>query len=184
MSEELKEYQQQVEFFANTKNSIPLTNSSKEHAEIIMSNIFRTTEKYVYIFAGSLKGDVSSQMYLCELNKLLVRNTSSIKVVLESKPSSDNASEVLKLLFNLKKNSGKKEISIKYLNQGDAAIIFNGGNVKHFTIADDRMFREEDDTRNYLATASYNNPAKVAELISLYNLIDNKAIPLNSFPVS
>lgn len=70
----LNDYQNYIDNLSSTKSSEIFLNSSREHAVIIMSNIFKTAREEVLILAGDLFGGISNQkLYWVELIKFLNR---------------------------------------------------------------------------------------------------------------
>ena len=107
----------------------------------------------------------------------LQRKDTRLAVILEKRPVIKSKA-ITEILSN-PANDGHR-IQIGYIDI-DCTTIFDDNKKRHFTIADDRMFRKEEDTTNFLASASFNDPVKTAELKSLFAGMNPHAINNSTF---
>lgn len=168
-------YRIAIENLAATSSDYVFANSGAEHACIVMSNIFKTAQTNVYMFAKNLKGDVSKGEYLIQLEEYL-KNRGYLQVLLEEN-SDENSSEAIKIM---KKYPNKISISVidKTVLQKRQEI----GNINHFTIADDKMFRYETDVVNYTAVCSFNDRKTYSQLNGLYKFLSSKSKIISNTP--
>jgi hypothetical protein len=170
MTEELKSYKIAIENLANKKDGTYFTNSGKEHAAIVMSNIFKSTDSHIRIFAKNLSGEVCDQdLYIDGLQQFINRK-GEIEIILTEEPSSD--SKAFKLIKEYQICNPEK-VNIKKT----ATNISNLPELKfHFTVGDERIFRLEKDTSKYLAVCSFNDNEYSKKLISLFKRITSSSV--------
>jgi hypothetical protein len=172
---ELNEYKTAVKLLAAKGDSFEFLNSGNEHAGIVMSTIFQNASDYIYVFAGSLKGDVS-QYYLVDLENYLNRPDSTLKVILQTKPENPSPA-VLKIWNYIEANPGTSKVEISYLNAcEEIKHLFSENEIHHFTIADNKMFRIEEDLNKYTARVSFNNKKRTSELKIIFNELQARTI--------
>ncbi|HMT55000.1 MAG TPA: hypothetical protein PKD16_18320 [Saprospiraceae bacterium] len=148
----LQQYNQYIRNLANSGSPDPYLNAGPEHAAIVLSNLFNIAEGYVALYAGNLNGDISKNMnYQGAIFNFLVRG-GKLDILLEDY---DESAPLVSNLISYQKNQGFK-IKIK---QHDYVVEYiETGEKVHFAVADDRAYRIEHDTDNYLAMGSFNNP--------------------------
>jgi hypothetical protein len=174
---DLDEYSQTIEYLAEAQDNVEFTNSGKDHARIVMSNIFKTANQYVYILARDLGGEVSKGVYLDELENFLNRG-GKLKVILEKAP--DKKSKAIDIILTYKQGHPNQNIEIAYANDYDSLFLFDDYKLKHFTIADGRMYRLEIDTDKYLALVNFNDSIKAHDLLEKFNKL--KTTPVENIP--
>jgi hypothetical protein len=171
LTAELKIYESAIKYLADNQNNFIIPNSGKEHATIIMSNIFRTSKNYVYIFAGNLGGEVSNSVYIENLIDFLERDGTYLEVILEEKPQIK--SEAIRAILEHAKENPEK-VKITYAtNKESLRQSINEEEIRHFTFADDRMYRLEVDTKKFIAQANFNDEATVVRLKEKFKSIKN-----------
>jgi hypothetical protein len=74
------EYKKMITSAADSRSYSIWGNSGPAHARIIMTNIFRTAQHSICIFAGNLNGAISTKEYIDELTKCLVEKGEERKV--------------------------------------------------------------------------------------------------------
>jgi hypothetical protein len=168
---DLQQYKEAVRSLADTKDSHVFTNSGKDHAAIVLSNIFRTAKNQVRIFACNLNGDISSQdEYLRGLYFYIGRGGTISLLLEEQPPVTSKAYDAIRQYSNLYPS----KVSIKRLLPEQREKLKTPNSV-HFTVADDRMYRVETDTTNYLATCSFNDTDFSVTLRSLFDSFAERA---------
>jgi hypothetical protein len=163
---ELAEYEDSMRNLADVQDTFDFSNSSAAHASVVMCNIFRTADDYVYIFAEDLAGNVSNERYVNELKRFMRKdNRTTLTVILEAAPKRRSAA--IKAILECKEHKPGK-ITIGYAND------------MHFTIADDRMYRKEIDTDEFVAKGSFNNPEQVKFLNEKFQILLSDFTPIDS----
>jgi len=177
---DISKYKTLIANLANIKDDYIFPNSSQQHATVVMCNIFRTAEEYVYIVAQDLAGHVSNADYVKALKDFLEKDDVELRVILDQRPVF--RSEAINMILEQKNHSQNTKIEIGYVENTDSIRRFFGGQRIHFTIADERMFRKEIDTDKFIAIGSFNRTDYVKELKEIFNDIPN-VIPIdNNFP--
>jgi hypothetical protein len=170
-TQDIGSYKLAIENLANKRESFNFTNSGAEHACVVMSNIFRTADTNVYLFAKNLNGMVSKGDYLTQLDNYLKKDNSKIDILLEENPSEN--SQAIEVLKKSKNQNIKISIANKELLSSRSK-----DKIYHFTIADNRMFRFETDTENYTAVCDFNDPTSFKVLKNLFEVLSVGATPL------
>jgi hypothetical protein len=175
-----------VSYFADKKTNNVITNVNAIHATLTMNNIFRTAEKYVYIVAKDLNGSVSTKEYVGWLMDFLNKKDTILKIILEHNIDSSSSSIAIP---EIKAYKEKYQISNDRITLGYAKNISdlefsedelsffdikekNKSSIKHYAIADDRMYRLEIDTKEYIAIANFNDKDKVQKLKEKFSRIE------------
>jgi ABC-type taurine transport system substrate-binding protein len=170
----LKQYGELIENLAFHNESMIYFNSGPEHAAIVFSKIFKYANEEINIVAGNMNGGISSQeVYLKELEDYLKRK-GKIKILLEE--------------FNREKNPDFFNLLSKYQFFDSSQIIlkkFNGEVVNtetrrkiHFCIADEKIYRVEEDVDKYVAKGSFNDSSTVDILKNIFEDISSNAEPI------
>lgn len=163
---DLLEYKKSIESLANKKDSMVFLNSGKEHAAIVMGNIFKHSKKNVRIFAGNMNGDVSNDSYYQKYLSSFLKSGGSLKILLQEYDE-DKCPDIFNL-FNSVDFFYPENVEIKLSN---SSVTDDNEKPVHFTIGDDSMYRLENDTTNYFASGSFNDPKNAKHLISLFDSI-------------
>jgi hypothetical protein len=176
---ELAEYEDSMRNLADVQDTFDFSNSSAAHASVVMCNIFRTADDYVYIFAEDLAGNVSNERYVNELKRFMRKdNRTTLTVILEAAPKRRSAA--IKAILECKEHKPGK-ITIGYANDTQKAQdLLEEGKKMHFTIADDRMYRKEIDTDEFVAKGSFNNPEQVKFLNEKFQILLSDFTPIDS----
>jgi len=160
----IEDYNKAISSLANTKDKMVFSNGGAAHAACVMSNIFKTSEKSIQIFAGNLNGDISNDpSYMKELESFINRG-GQISLLLENKPEG-SVSKAFNLL-NVFSNLSPDKIKIKFTKQ---CLTDDSGKRIHFTVGDSRMYRFETDTEKYTAICSFNNENTAKMLLNKFN---------------
>ena len=168
-------YRDYISRLAKESKDVVFINSSAQHAAIVLSTIFKNAKDYVKIFAGDLRGDVSCDAeYKLELENFLKRK-GRLHIILEKYDDKEpiNIADIIRY-YSIPDNN---LIEIKYLPndlklQNQANSYF--ANI-HFCVADDKMFRIETDTQNYLAQGNFNDKETSDMLLKRFDDIFNNA---------
>jgi hypothetical protein len=172
----LDEYSLAIAKLASSKSNFQFTNSGENHARIVMSNIFKTSEYNIKMFAGNLKGDVSKGDYLTALESFLQKKGTKLTVLLEGNPDQNSAAFSLIRKYQ---NINKERISISLVSPEKLEATKVNGQNNHFTIGDDRMFRFETDTQQYTAVCNFNDLEKCQRLNDIFNVLLESSTAIN-----
>lgn len=166
-----EEYKRIVKSLADKKDGFPFHNSGEEHAAIVMSNIFRTAQKELFIIAGDFNGKVSSNPdYLLEFKSFLERGGSA-QILLDK--DFENINAELQTLLKFYNYYYPEKV---YLGFTDNKFLDSTtGKPVHITIGDSRMYRLEYDTSAYMARCSFNDPEKVSEYLTQFKELKEKS---------
>ncbi len=167
----LDSYRKGVELLAKNQSSEINYNSGSKHAMIVMENLINNSNNNINIFAGNFDDkvcNVGESKYYISLEKYLIRG-GQINVLLNNfKIDTYNKTlDLLKQFSATEKYTAK--ISIKITEYKP---ILNK-NEYHFTVADNKAFREEYDIENFRAKFSFNQPEKAKELNTQFEKMFN-----------
>lgn len=187
----MKEYRAAVESYADRQENYLFHNQGADHAKIIFENMFRTAKDHVRIAAESLWNDsvVNTSEYLCALCKFLDADNAKLDILLANMPSKEVIveKEDLNLYLSLYLHPAFSEGRIR-IKSGDGKTFKDSEkNVVHFTTADGRMYRLENNTLLRSATANFNDSGRTTFLEELFDEVflrtdnDIKEIDLNEY---
>jgi len=171
-SNELLEYKEDLITAASAQSDVMFSNSSVEHAALVLSTIFNEAKKEVNIYGGMLRTQLSSlSVYADSLRECIERNV-TVNVLLSG--DAETFSPMARWLVNL----NRENVHV-YHNPTANRFISNslieeesGGNNcpnYHFTIADGRMYRLEYNISEFKANASFNFPPMVEKLEAAFD---------------
>ena len=145
--ENLDSYEKAVEYNADNKINTVFYNKDKQHAIIVFNAIFRHAKNSIFIAAGNLNNDVTSnQKYLVGIRKFLSLDNAKLHILVSEIKEEGNA------LFNLLKEY-KDKVCIKC---SDGKMFTNQKNdIIHFCVADGCMYRIENDTKERCASCNF-----------------------------
>lgn len=178
MNEDLTYYAKYVKNLADSKKDELFLNSGDEHAEVVLSQIFRSSEKVVRIFAGNLIRFADKNNYINALMSFIDKEDTELKILLNdySNECIDRMkkSDLFPILwyYSDKKN---KNITIKYSNQN----VYSNGEPVHFTTGDDHMFRIETNLKERKAKCNFNSPKVVEKANTLFDSVFQESNDLN-----
>lgn len=158
-------YENYIEGLAiNEKNHL-FFNSGKDHAIIVLSQIFSQAKNYVKLYSGNLNGGISSSdKYIKAVSGFLNRG-GKLEILLEQ---FDSAKEPV--IFELLKGSNNVSVKSHSCTLSSSSNQFKS---IHFCIADGRMYRLENDTEKFTAQGNFNDKNVVQELESIFDKISN-----------
>lgn len=160
------EYERTVEAYAKEGTDFLFHNQGNKHALIVFKSIFKNAKSTIRIAAGSLDNSevANSTQYIDALQEYLNRDDSKLYVLL-SNPV--NHPTDLPLFKMLKEHRAFQEGRIE-LKDGKGKNFKRDGNIFHFCVADDRMYRIESDIENRAAECNFGDVAMTDFLTGLY----------------
>ena len=181
----MKDYRMAVESYANRKEDYLFHNQGPDHAKVIFENIFRTAEHHIRIAAESLWNDsvVNTSEYISAMSRFLDKQDTKLDILLIKVPEQQ---EIISKEFD---NFYRFLYSHPAYRMGRVQIKCGNGksfkdsesNVIHFTTADGRMYRLEDDTSIRAATANFNDTSMTSGFEKLFdNVFNNDSIGLTT----
>lgn len=132
-------------------------NSDKEHAIAVLTQIFKQSQSYLRIFAGSLCSEVSTSFeYVEALSEFLERGGKLDILLNEYNPELAKRSNTFKRLAYY--ISQEKSIRIKATSSKPFLSSDPLKKPIHFTVGDENSYRIETDTESRTAECNFNNP--------------------------
>lgn len=171
-----KDYKKSVNDFAEKKVDFLFSNKGNDHAAIVVSAMFKNAENYIYMYSGSLNGDVTAEPEFLHALKKFIDDGKTLKVLLETTPVVESCSEALKIVMEA---SGSSNVIIKVIEE-EVKKEFRKRQIKHFMIADGMSFRYEIDEEKYKAICNFNDIEMVQKLSNIFQ----KAFDNSSYFVS
>ena len=142
----LNNYRFIIEKYATNKVNTSFSNSSKEHAAIVISSIFKYAENTICIFDKNLIKDsfISLDNEMKDnIENFLNKSKARLDIALQDELITNDENSIICSI--LKKKSEKVTIKIanpEFINRFSTHDdITNKNNLRYFTIADKRMFR-------------------------------------------
>jgi hypothetical protein len=176
LSSDYEAYKARIENLAANKDGMIFFNSGKEHAAIVMSNIFKYSKSSLKILAGDFNGAVCGNAdYITQLKSFLNRK-GKLEILMDdynSEKINNPFAEVIKFysFFN------KDLVSVKKTN--GKLIDSETQKPIHLTIGDNDKFRYEYDTNQYSAKCSFNNQTIASTLAGHFDTLFLKGEPVN-----
>ncbi len=170
--ENITEYQKAVEYYAANKINTVFYNKGDQYATVVFDTIFRYAERKILIAAGNLNNNVtSSEKYLESIKKFLSHDNVELLILVSEIKREGNK------LFDLLSNYPDK-VSIKC---SDGRMFTNSNHdIIHFCVADEYMYRIENDTKERRASCNLNDTTICKDLsdsfMQAYNQIRNTFI--------
>jgi hypothetical protein len=164
------EYKEYIRSLASQDKNVVFFNSGPEQAAFVLSTMFEHAKNDVKIYAGNFAGNISSQKnYKDGLQKFL-RTGGRLRILLQQDKfgSPSKEPEIFELLrfFSVIK---PEQISIKMhpfrVTRGE------GTPEMHFAVADDKMYRLEEDIEKFRAVCNFNDKEVVQKLSKLFDEI-------------
>jgi hypothetical protein len=146
-------------------------NSGINHAKIVLATIFDKAEKELKILAESLTSPVAkSELYIDNIHEFLNKNNkkTKVKVLVKNDEILNNNPLLLKLF---KAHNNQVDIRIR-----DVDVLDNNKKSIHFTLADDKIYRLEENIVDFKAYGSFNNSNMNQQLSEIFERIF-EAIP-------
>lgn len=178
MNKDLTYYAKYVKNLADSKKDELFLNSGDEHAEVVLSQIFRSSGKVVRIFAGNLIRFGDKSRYINSLMSFLDKDGTELKILLNDY-NIDCMNEMKKYdLFHILlyySDEKGKVIQIKHSGRK----VYSNGNPVHFTTGDDHMFRIETNLKERKAKCNFNSPKVVEKANTLFDSVFQESEDLN-----
>ncbi len=174
---EIEKYKIFIEDIIATNNGDTFYNSGAEHASLVMSKIFSSSNDIVRIHCGNLKGDVcGDKEYLNSLDNFLSKKNTQLHILMGINAQEEMNKSLKKTLKFFQDNYDNK-LKIKITQKTFSE---SSGNKVHFSTGDDKSFRLEYNTEEYMARCSFNNPKTNKNLaIAFDNLFNNDEVTKN-----
>src|SRR5438445_429594 len=126
--EDLQAYRELIEKKAAQGSRDVLPNACKEHASIVMTQLFKLTNTSINMIVGSFDGSVSNDSeYLQELSNAIDRNV-SVSILFLENPNVQ--SEAYKLLLRKKSEHPEYSINIKVASSELVKALYKNNNNK------------------------------------------------------
>lgn len=185
-SVELKEYVEYIRGLAQNNKDVVFYNSGEHHAALVMSTIFDNS-KDVRIYAGCFSGEISGQdEYRNSLENFLGRG-GKLKVLLEKNKLEERKEEpkifdILRFYSIVKPGSVQIKKHSNLLVKQDKTKNGEEINEVHFTVADGKMYRVEDNINSFSAFGNFNDKKFSEDLIAIFDKIfgdEKSSEPIN-----
>lgn len=170
--EELEFYRNYVNNLANDKKDYQFPNSSKKHAAIVMSTIFKYAKERVYIYDDNLNGNIANfESDFYENIENFLKNGGILKIVINDEiniesPLYYRLNEFKNKNYNIELKKPDKKFIKSFLLKNEDKEDWN----LYFTSADNSMIRIETDNKYKLAFCNFNNEKFSTSLISKMDL--------------
>lgn len=139
-------------------------NSGPIHAAIVMSRIFKYSEKEIKIFCGGFNGIISNDEDYLRYLDVFLNKGGSLKIFVERDNSMNPSSKIFKVLRKYPDNYE--------LYQTDVLVTENEHEKPiHFMIGDERFLRVETDTVDYTAKVNFGNLEEAAKFSKIFDEI-------------
>lgn len=168
---ELARYKEFVSELAANKDGKTFFNSGKDHASVVMSNIFKYSNNTIRMHSGNLNGDVCKDSdYISNLDNFLAHDNTKLYLSLDQYDDKKMNREIYTLLKFYQRNYTSKVI----VKTTKGYFIDNDTRQKtHFIVGDDSMYRLEYNTSDYQARCSFSNEEDCKVLINLFDTLFN-----------
>jgi Iap family predicted aminopeptidase len=158
----MQDYGTFVDALAKVREDRTFFNSGPNHAAIVMSRIFKYSDKVVRIFSGGFNGAVSNDSeYLQELEGFLSRG-GKVQVVVEKDLSDKESTKIYKVLRKFPDRVAVYQTDLQVLNQETKQPV-------HFAVGDETMLRVETSTDDYTAQVNFGNVDEAATFIKVFD---------------
>lgn len=172
----LEEYRKSVCILSRAGFHLEFNNKDPHHASIVMSAIFNTAKDFISIFCGNFSGQVSNNpMYLSTLTAAIAKGV-KIDVVMEEK--APESSKCMDLLTNTSTTNNNVTVSVLHASYRKRLRSKGIEYLRHFTVADNRMFRYETDPQNFKAICNFDDTQTVEILSGNFAFLKTNADPL------
>lgn len=169
---EYKEYKEYIRGLAQQNRNVVFFNSSADHGAFVMSTIFDNAKTAVKIYCGNFSGDISkNDHYRLSLKNYLHRG-GKLQILLQEEKLKLNPNphifDILKLYSITNDNISIRQhpYKIGMPKEGKSDV-----NEVHFTVADDKMYRIEEDIDKFTAIGNFNDVEKSKELSKFFDTI-------------
>ena len=168
-------YKNKIQELAENKTDEMFFNVDKKHATIVLTELIRNAEKYVYILGKNMDPNVTDdEEYLKVVDRFLQTENTEIKILLTDydKKKFDD-SKIGKLLEK------HKEKAVEIRHTEGKLIRREGGIPINFTVSDDRAYRFERDVDNHIAFGNFNDGKTAKNLAENFKNFFNQGIVIS-----
>jgi hypothetical protein len=138
-----------------------IRHSGTEESALAIGTIFKHAENYVKLYVGDFCGEISNHPYYLEHLSEYLEAGKPLDAIVR------NLSEAPSKVFNkISLYSGFRD-DVRY-EQIDHDILFDGKKI-HFIVADDKMYRLEINTKDYIGVVNFNDEVVAKRLINKFN---------------
>ena len=163
-------YDEKIEDLAKNKTQERFFNTDANHAKVVLLNLMKYADNYVYIVCCSMCSDVSNnEKYIDAVEEFLKKDNSQLKVLFTNH-SQDNFGNT-EIAKKLKDYKNKEIRSLKDNNN-----IQVDGKLINFTVADDRAYRVETDVNERIAFGNFNDADNAIILRNKFNSLFNDTL--------
>lgn len=178
----MNQYREYIKDLAKNDKNVVFNNSGPEHAALVMSTIFETAKKRIRILAGSFSGEISkNDEYRRTLEKFLSHG-GNVQVLLDKKKF-DSLEKEPKIFDILRFYSivNPEQVSIRKYNTPVVRSEKGASDVHevHFTVADDKMYRVEDNIDTFVAFGNFNDEKTAKSLNTIFDNIFTVSEPIS-----
>ncbi|MFZ2269438.1 MAG: hypothetical protein WAV95_17835 [Azonexus sp.] len=172
------EYDKFINKLAETSDTRTITNGSSSHALSILRSVFKHSKNYVKIFTGRLCETVYNDDTLLIEAANFISKGGKLEILIQEGGIAAIAGH--KFLESIKKNcNDTKDINSRLIIKGlDDSHVLSKADV-HFLVADDKIYRVEDDITNKTAVGCFNDPERSMKL----NAIFESAFSINTLAI-
>lgn len=164
-----EKYLESVEDLAKENSSVVFFNSDFNHAAIVMGTIFKYSNDTLKIFAGNLQHDFcQSDRYIFELESFIKRGE-KVQILFDELngdklPDSKISNILKKYLIAFPHKIEIRKTMVMVVDSKTKQKV-------HFTTADNKSYRIENDTVNFTAKCCFNDSEKAKSLNLLFDKI-------------
>lgn len=154
------------------------TNSSTEHAKIVLPELFRATQKGedLCILSRTLSEDVTlEEEYIQELHRCITELNAKLKVILTDYKQDNWERNKIAGYLKTWKNENKADITIYTASPVRTTVGDSGEQEINFTIVGNKAYRLEIDVKNRIAICTFNNTEFAKKLTGIFNQIIQSA---------
>ena len=162
------DYREYILDLANSDRNVVFYNSGPQHGAFVLATIFSKAENNIKIFNGGFSGEISSdRLYQENLLDFLVKGGKLEILCNQNEVKKSDFFNLLAFYNELIPGSITVKQTTTIVTKGDTE------NAIHFAVADNKMYRVEDDIDNYTAFCNFNDPEQAQILSSLFDGIFN-----------
>jgi hypothetical protein len=172
----MTEYKQYIRSLADQDRNVVFYNADEHHGAFVMGTMFEKANKNIKLFSGCFSGDISGKQEYKKGLEMFLRGGGKLQILLEK----DTYEK-----YKREENGEPKIFDLlrmyAFLNKNQVQIKLHSFSVRnketnremHFMVADDKMYRIEDDTEKFSATGNFNDIKRSSELKNIFDGIFN-----------
>ena len=165
-----------VRRLADTRDPEIISNSSIEHAAVLIGEMFRSGAGQAQIFSGSLNPALYARedIITC-MGSFLANTNSSLRILLQEESEGKGNAKIF--LDQVKERLGESALSRIEIKQADE---FAKAQTYHFATVGQSSFRFEGDRTKHEAFASFGQSAHVNKINGVFDSFWKNAIDINT----